>query len=269
MPTTDGAGVHLRRVIGQPLLRNFDPFLMLDHFHSDDPNAYIRGFPNHPHRGFETITLMRAGQMRHWDSKGNRGLIVGGGSQWMTAGRGIIHSEMPEQSEGLMSGFQLWLNLPAREKMRAFSYQDLEPERIATAPIGRDGALHLVAGQVDGLMGPMQDERDTEPFVATAVFEDDRPLDLEFPEHHSAFVFVSQGELEVGADAELVGEGRIALLGPGKRLQIRAPAQRSEAVIAAAKPLHEPIVQRGPFVMNTEAEIHQAFADYRAGRLDR
>jgi hypothetical protein len=271
VPTTDGAGVRLTRVIGQPALRNLDPFLMLDRFHSDDPGAYIRGFPDHPHRGFETVTVMLDGRMRHRDSRGNSGLIQGGGAQWMTAGRGIIHSEMPEQVQGLMSGFQLWVNLPAQEKLCPAAYQDLQPAQLAEARLTPAGSrVRLISGAVDGLSGPVR-ERPTQPVLMTALLEDDRPFELELPEGHTAFVFVSSGEVETGPEdgAKSVKEGTLAVLGNGNRLRVRATNQRSELLIAAARPLREPIAQYGPFVMNSEAELRQAFEDYRAGVLDK
>jgi redox-sensitive bicupin YhaK (pirin superfamily) len=270
MPTSDGAGVRLTRVIGQPALRHLDPFVMLDRFHSDDPGAYIAGFPDHPHRGFETVTVMLAGRMRHRDSRGNAGLITGGGAQWMTAGRGIVHSEMPEQDRGLMSGFQLWVNLPAKEKMAPQAYQDLAPARIAEERLDRNGSLlRVIAGRTSGVSGPVR-QRPTEPLLLTARLEDDRPLELEVAAGHTAFVFVSTGEVVIGPEpGTTVAQGSIALLGAGNRVRLRATNRRSEVLVAAGRPLHEPIVQRGPFVMNTEAEIEQAIADYRAGVLDR
>jgi redox-sensitive bicupin YhaK (pirin superfamily) len=271
MPTTDGAGVRLTRVIGQPALRNLDPFIMLDRFHSDDPGAYIAGFPDHPHRGFETVTVMLAGRMRHRDSRGNAGLITGGGAQWMTAGRGIVHSEMPEQERGLMSGFQLWVNLPAKDKLCPQAYQDLGPARIAEERLSGGGSrLRVIAGRVDGARGPVRD-RPTQPLLATVALEDDRPLRLPLPAEHTAFVFVTSGEVDIGPEgrATRVAGNNLAVLTPGTRLEVRATNRRSELLVAAGRPLREPIVQRGPFVMNTEAEIAQAIADYRAGILDR
>jgi hypothetical protein len=271
LPTTDGAGVRLTRVIGQPALRNLDPFLMLDRFHSDDPNAYIAGFPDHPHRGFETVTVMLDGHMRHRDSRGNSGLIRGGGSQWMTAGRGIIHSEMPEQERGLMSGFQLWLNLPAKEKLCPPSYQDLGPERLAEAKLSAAGSrMRVIAGRPNDLAGPVR-ERPTQPTLLTLTLEDDQPFELELPAEHAAFAFVHGGEVDLGPESKTkkVGADTLALLSPGKRLRVRATNQRSAVLVAAAKPMGEPIVQRGPFVMNTEAEIHRAIEDYRNGMLDK
>jgi quercetin 2,3-dioxygenase len=274
MATMDGAGVRLTRVIGQPALRHLDPFLMLDRFHSDDPGAYIAGFPDHPHRGFETVTVMLAGRMRHRDSRGNAGLITGGGAQWMTAGRGIVHSEMPEQERGLMSGFQLWVNLPAKEKLCPQAYQDLPPARIAEERLTGNGSLlRVIAGAVDGARGPVR-ARPTQPLLATVALEDDRPLRLPLPAEHTAFVFVAGGQVDIGPQRDrgritTVAGGNLAVLGPGTRLELRAANQRSQLLIAAGRPLREPIVQRGPFVMNSEAEIAQAIADYRAGILDR
>jgi redox-sensitive bicupin YhaK (pirin superfamily) len=265
--TSDGAGVRLTRVIGQPALRHLDPFVLLDRFHSHDPRDYAAGFPDHPHRGFETVTVMLEGHMRHRDSRGNAGLITGGGAQWMTAGRGIVHSEMPEQERGLMSGFQLWVNLPTREKLCPQAYQDLAPARIAEERLGRNGSvLRVIAGRTLGITGPVR-PRPTEPLLLTARLEDDQPLALELPPAHTAFLFVSTGEVTAGD--RVVPEGSLAVLGAGHRLRLRATNRRSELLVAAARPLHEPIVQRGPFVMNTEAEIEKAFADYRAGVLDR
>ncbi len=270
MPTKDGAGVELSRVIGQAALRNLDPFIMLDRFHSDEPGAYIRGFPDHPHRGFETVTVMLDGRMRHKDSRGNQGLITGGGSQWMTAGRGIVHSEMPEQERGLMSGYQLWVNLPAKEKMCPQYYQDLAPTALAESSLPTAaGRVRVISGDINGLAGPVR-TRPTQPILATAVLEDDRAFEVETPAEHTAFVFVGSGEVDLGPEnAETtVGVGRIAVLGAGDRIRMRA-RMRSDVLIAAGKPLREPIVQRGPFVMNTDAEIEKAWADYRAGVLDK
>ena len=270
MPTKDGAGVELSRVIGQAALRNLDPFIMLDRFHSDEPGAYIRGFPDHPHRGFETVTVMLDGRMRLKDSRGNQGMITGGGSQWMTAGRGIVHSEMPEQERGLMSGYQLWVNLPAKEKMCPQYYQDLAPTALAesTLPTAA-GRVRVISGDINGLAGPVR-TRSTQPILATAVLEDDRAFEVATPAEHTAFVFVGSGEVDLGPEnAETtVGVGRIAVLGAGERIRMRA-RMRSDVLIAAGKPLREPIVQRGPFVMNTDAEIEKAWADYRAGVLDK
>ncbi len=271
MPTTDGAGVRLTRVIGQPALRNLDPFILLDRFHSDEPGAYIRGFPDHPHRGFETVTVMLEGRVRHRDSRGNHGLITGGGAQWMTAGRGIVHSEMPEQVEGFMSGFQLWVNLPAREKMCPQLYQDLQPAQLTEERLGAGGSkVRVIAGRAGDLAGPVR-ERPTQPMLMTLSLSDERPFELETPPGHTAFAFVHRGAVEIGAEdrGTTVREGAIALLGPGALLRVVARGAASQVLVAAGRPIGEPIVQRGPFVMNTEEEIRRAWEDYRAGVLDR
>lgn len=268
IPTQDGAGVSLTRVIGQRALDHLDPFLLLDEIHSDDPNAYIRGFPDHPHRGFETITVMLEGRMRHRDSRGGHGLITGGGIQWMTAGRGIVHSEIPEQENGMLWGFQLWLNLPRAEKMCPQQYQDLAPERIAEERLAGGGRLRAIAGEVLGVEGPVE-PRATAPVLFTATLRDESPLVLDVPRDHSAFVFVQEGEVEVGPDGRTtrVPQDRIAILGPGTQLSVRARREHTGILVAAARPLREPIARRGPFVMSTQEELEQAFEDYRNGTL--
>jgi redox-sensitive bicupin YhaK (pirin superfamily) len=270
MPTTDGAGVRLLRVIGQPALRHLDPFVMLDRLFSDDPNAYIRGFPDHPHRGFETVSVMLDGRMRHRDSRGKHGLITGGGAQWMTAGRGIVHSEMPEQEQGLLSGFQLWVNLPANEKLCPQHYQDLAPDRLAEGKLSPAGSVaRVISGNVDGLVGPVR-PRPTRPTLLTLSLEDERPFVIDVPSDHTAFAFVHTGAAAIGPEnaAAPIGAGTLAVLGPGRRIRVQAQGERAGLLIAAGRPLHEPIVQSGPFVMSTEAEIEKAWADYRAGVLD-
>jgi redox-sensitive bicupin YhaK (pirin superfamily) len=278
MATSDGAGVKLSRIIGQPALRHLDPFVLLDRIHSDDPDAYVRGFPDHPHRGFETVTVMLEGRMRHRDSRGNRGLIGGGGAQWMTAGRGIVHSEMPEQETGVLHGFQLWVNLPAREKMCPQYYQDLQPAELAEASLSSAGSagsrVRVIAGSANGLSGPAHGpvrERPTEPTLLTLALTDDTPFELEVAGGHNVFAFVYAGSVVVGPEgtSTRVDEGTIAVLGPGNRVRLRATDESSGVLLAAGRPLGEPIVQRGPFVMNTEEEIARAFADYRAGVLDK
>ena len=268
--SVDGAGVHLTRIIGHSAITDLDPFVLLDRIHSSDPAEYVRGFPDHPHRGFETVTVMLEGRIRHRDSRGNHGVITGGGAQWMTAGRGIVHSEIPDQSEGLLSGFQLWVNLPAREKMRAQEYQDLAPARLAEARLSSAGSIaRVIAGDAAGALGPVL-ERATQPLLCTVTLEDDTPFVVDVPRAHNAFVFVHSGEIEIGSPARptLVKEGSIAILDGGSRIRLRANSRRSVALIAAGRPLHEPIVRRGPFVMNTAAEIEKAFDDYRRGTLD-
>jgi redox-sensitive bicupin YhaK (pirin superfamily) len=257
LPSVDGAGVKLLRILGQAAIRHLDPFVLLDRIHSDNPADYLAGFPDHPHRGFETVTIMLEGHMLHRDSRGNHGDIVGGGAQWMTAGRGIVHSEMPRQSSGTLSGFQLWVNLPSREKMRAPEYQDL-------GSVTRGGPYSLIAGEIDGLVGPVR-ERATQPLLFTAVLDDDRPISLTLPRGHNAMAFVFDGAIAIGRTR--VPSGSLAVLSPGNRLTLRAPDQRSGILVAAGRPLGEPIVQRGPFVMNSDEEIRRAWEDYRSGTL--
>ena len=262
--TSDGAGVKLTRVLTQDLQRRLDPFLMLDAFGSDKPGDYIAGFPDHPHRGFETVTYMLAGRMRHRDSAGNEGLLEGGGVQWMTAGRGVIHSELPEQSEGLMEGFQLWLNLPAKDKMQAPWYRDLQsaevPEWCEAGVTAR-----VIAGASHGVAGAVQREGTAALYLdihldAGASFE--QPL----PAAHNAFVYVYRGAVEIGGQA--VPMQRMAILANrGDGVRLTASAQGARALLIAGRPLQEPIVQHGPFVMNTRQEIFEAVEDFRAGRL--
>lgn len=261
--TSDGAGVKLTRVLTQDLQRRLDPFLMLDAFGSDSANDYIAGFPDHPHRGFETVTYMLAGRMRHRDSAGNVGLVQDGGVQWMTAGRGVIHSELPEQTEGLMEGFQLWLNLPAKDKMQAPWYRDLQS---ADLPEWHDAGVtvRVIAGASHGVAGAVQRDSTSPLYLdihlrAGAVFE--QPLAAV----HNAFVYVYRGAVMIGE--QVVPKQRMAILdnrGDGVRL---ASTQDVRLLLIAGQPLNEPIAQYGPFVMNTRQEIVQAVEDFSAGRL--
>ena len=263
-PTSDGAGVKLTRVLTQDLQRRLDPFLMLDAFGGDSADDYIAGFPDHPHRGFETVTYMLAGRMRHRDSAGNEGLLQSGGVQWMTAGRGVIHSELPEQSEGLMEGFQLWLNLPARDKMQPPWYRDIQSAEL---PEWHDDGVtvRVLAGASHGVAGAVQREGTQALYLdihleAGAVFE--QPL----PAAHNAFVYVYRGAVQIGAQA--VPQQRMAILAnSGDRVRATAAADGARLLLIAGQPLKEPIAQYGPFVMNTQAEIRQAVEDFRAGRL--
>jgi redox-sensitive bicupin YhaK (pirin superfamily) len=265
MAASDGAGVKLTRVIGQPALPDLDPFLMLDEFGSDDPQAYIAGFPDHPHRGFETVTYMLAGRMRHRDNKGNEGLLTAGSVQWMTAGRGIVHSEMPEQEEGLMQGFQLWLNLPARDKMTAPRYQDIPPDRIPLAAPAPGVEAKVIAGELFGAKGPVEAGA-TEPFYADVRLAAGAAVEAALPEGHNAFVYVYEGAAEVGQPAQVLERGTIAVLTPGAGVRL-ASAAGVRLILVAGKPLREPVAKYGPFVMNTENELRQAFADFQAGRF--
>jgi len=266
--TSDGAGVKLTRVIGTPDLRMLDPFLMLDVFGSDDPDAYIAGFPDHPHRGFETVTYMLAGQMRHGDNQGNSGLLRAGSVQWMTAGRGIVHSEMPEQTEGLMKGFQLWVNLPAKLKMTEPRYQNVEPEAVHVATLGEGVTAKVVAGELAGVRGPVETST-TEARFCDVTMAAGAEVTLPVPAGHNAFVLVFEGDADVGdaGGSKGVGTNDLAVLGPGTSVRVKAGAKGARLLLVAGKPLGEPVVAHGPFVMNTEAEIRQAITDFRAGRF--
>jgi hypothetical protein len=263
MAASDGAGVKLTRVIGQPQLPDLDPFLMLDEFGSDDPEAYIAGFPDHPHRGFETVTYMLAGRMRHRDNKGNEGLLTAGSVQWMTAGRGIVHSEMPEQEAGLMQGFQLWLNLPAKDKMTAPRYQDIAPERIPIAEPAPGVSAKVIAGELAGVKGPVEAGA-TEPFYADFHLDAAASVTVDLPAQHSAFAYVYEGAAGIGGHASL--RGTIAVLTPGDSVTLSSD-HGARLILVAGKPLREPVAKYGPFVMNTEGELRQAFADFQAGRF--
>jgi quercetin 2,3-dioxygenase len=263
-PTSDGAGVKLTRVLTQDLQRRLDPFLMLDAFGSDSADDYIAGFPNHPHRGFETVTYMLAGNMRHRDSAGNEGLLKDGGVQWMTAGRGVIHSELPEQSEGRMEGFQLWLNLPARDKMSAPWYRDIQNAEVPEWS-GSGVTARVIAGSSHGVQGAVQRDG-TEPLYLDLHLEAGASFEQPLPESHNAFVYVYRGAITIGEQA--VPVQRMAILrNAGDGVRITAGSESARAILIAGKPLKEPIVQYGPFVMNTQQEIFAAVEDFRAGRL--
>jgi redox-sensitive bicupin YhaK (pirin superfamily) len=265
MPASDGAGVKLNRVIGQPALPDLDPFLMLDEFGSDDPKAYIAGFPSHPHRGFETVTYMLAGRMRHRDNKGNEGLLTAGSVQWMTAGRGIVHSEMPEQEEGLMQGFQLWINLPARDKMIAPRYQDIAPDLIPTVNPAPGVAVKVIAGEFAGVRGPV-DPGATEPVYLDIALGAGATVLTPLPQGHAGFVYVYEGSAEVGQPPQVLAKGRIGVLSAEGPLGL-ASDDGCRLILAAGKPLREPVAKYGPFVMNSTQELREAVADYQAGRF--
>jgi len=267
-PTTDGAGVKLTRVIGVPGLDMLDPFLMLDEFRSDDPTAYIAGFPEHPHRGFETVTYMLAGRMRHRDHLGNVGLLEPGSVQWMTAGRGILHSEMPEQENGLLWGFQLWINLPARSKLCAPGYQDIAPDRIPEVALPGSGKLRVVAGTFANATGPVV-AADTSPLFLDVRLPANASVELPVPAGHSAFAFTYEGTVQVGTGsaAQAVTARELAVLGDGTSVRFATGNSAGSALLVAARPLREPVAKYGPFVMNTPQEIHEAIADFRAGRF--
>ena len=266
IPASDGAGVKLRRSLGASQLARHDPFLMLDEFYSDDPNDYLAGFPSHPHRGFETVTYMLDGHMQHQDSGGNTGDLGPGDVQWMSAARGIIHSEMPQQSEGRMRGFQLWLNLPAKEKMKPAAYRDIPAAAIPWAR-PRDGVeVKVIAGTLGDTAGPVQglstEARYFDIHLAPrAVFE--APL----PAGHNAFLYAYEGEAAVGEEKKPLPNRAAGLLSDGDSVRIEAGEKGARVLLLAGKPIREPVVQYGPFVMNTREEIEQAIADYQSGAL--
>jgi redox-sensitive bicupin YhaK (pirin superfamily) len=263
--TRDGAGVALRRTLGGRELPMLDPFLMLDEIHSDRPEDWQAGFPDHPHRGFETVSYLIAGTFEHADSVGNRGVIGPGAAQWMTAGRGIIHSEMPRQEPGRdLWGLQLWVNLPAADKMTRPRYQELAPAQIPLLDAG-GARVRLVAGSVDGRRGPIEDIR-VAPTMLDATLPPRGRLQLALPGGHAAFLQALSGEVAIGTRRQRVGDGALAVLGPGSALVVESDAGARILLLAAA-PIREPVARRGPFVMNTDEEIRQAISDYRSGRL--
>ena len=265
LPTSDGAGVKLTRLIGQPMLDMLDPFLLLDAFGSERGTDYIAGFPEHPHRGFETVTYMLAGRMRHRDNQGNSGLLVAGGAQWMTAGAGLIHSEMPEQSDGEMRGFQLWVNLPATHKMIAPRYQDIAPEQIPVLTPATGASVRLIAGEVFGARGPVRGIL-TQPLFVDIALATSATLTLTLPAAHTAFVHAFEGAgVQVG-DTWLAAQ-ELGVLGAGEQIELRAADAPTRLILVAAAPLHEPVARYGPFVMNTRAQIEQAVTDFRNGRM--
>ncbi len=265
-PTSDGAGVKLTRVLGQQLQRRLDPFLMLDAFGSDNPDDYIAGFPDHPHRGFETVTYMLAGRMRHRDSAGHEGLLQTGGVQWMMAGAGVIHSEIPEQQDGVMEGFQLWLNLPARSKMTPAWYRDIPSERIPEYSTADGAAVRVIAGSSNGVAGAVQRE-DTEPLYLDISLPTGGSFAARIPATHNAFVFVYRGSAKVGGKP--LASGSMGILSNGADtdgIEINS-GEGAKLILVAGKPINEPIVQYGPFVMNTQQEIFQAISDFREGHF--
>ena len=262
---SDGAGVKLRRSLGATQLARHDPFLMLDEFYSDDPDDYLAGFPSHPHRGFETVTYMLDGHMQHKDSGGNTGDLGPGDVQWMTAARGIIHSEMPQQTEGRMRGFQLWLNLPAKEKMKPAAYRDI-PARDIPSVVAGQSRVKVIAGSFNGTTGPVHGGT-TDPQYWDVHLEPGAVLEAPLPAGHNAFAYAYEGEAMVGADRKPLPHRAAGLLSEGDAVRIEAGGKGARLLLLAGKPLGEPMVQYGPFVMNTREEIEQAIADYQAGTL--
>ena len=260
---TEGAGVTVHRSIGTPALRNLDPFLMLDHFGSDNPDEYIAGFPDHPHRGFITFTYMLDGHMQHRDSMGNQGELKPGGVQWMKAASGVTHSEMPRQANGLMRGFQLWINLPAREKMSAPAYQEFSSASIPEVAL-EAGRVRVLAGEFKGTRGVIEDPS-TDVLYLDVSLPAHAAFSVPLDETRHAFVYVFEGSARL-AGVDLVSH-TLAVLGSGDTVDVTAGADGARFILVAGRPIGEPVVQVGPFVMNTRAEIEQAMADYRDGKL--
>jgi redox-sensitive bicupin YhaK (pirin superfamily) len=260
-PTTDGAGVSLQRALGHNALRILDPFLMLDEFQSDNPSDYLAGFPSHPHRGFETVTYMVQGAMEHQDSVGNKGRLTPGSAQWMTAGHGIVHSEMPKQESGLMWGYQLWVNLPAARKMIPPRYQDIPPAQIPEVELEK-GRMRVMAGTANGKTGPVSGI-DVDPLFLDLRLDNGAHEVVTVPTNHNAFAYVMQGSLKLGGRE--VRSGQLAVLSPGEAVTLEGLGGR--ALLLAGRPLNEPVSRWGPFVMNTDAEIRQAVDEYRNGTL--
>jgi redox-sensitive bicupin YhaK (pirin superfamily) len=267
IPASDGAGVKLRRSLGASQLARHDPFLMLDEFFSDNPEDYLAGFPAHPHRGFETVTYMLDGRMQHKDNHGNTGDLGPGDVQWMSAARGIIHSEMPQQTKGRMRGFQLWLNLPAKEKMKPAAYRDIGSSEI---PVVRKDGVHakVIAGKLGDTTGPIHGGS-TDPHYFDVHLAPGALFEEGLPAGHNAFLYVYEGEVLVGDERKPVAHRAAGLLSDGERVRIEASEAGARVLVLAGKPLREPVVQYGPFVMNTREEIEQAIADYQSGALSR
>ncbi len=264
--TSDGDGVQLTRIIGTSELDMLDPFLMLDAFGSDKPLDYIGGFPSHPHRGFETVTYMLAGKMRHNDSAGNEGVIEPGGIQWMTAGKGIIHSEMPEQDQGLLAGLQLWVNLPASEKMTEPKYQEYGKQDVPTEQDDDGIKINVIAGTTkNGTSGIIKNDI-INPIYWHVNINGHTDFNQLIPEGHNAFIYVLDGNISIGDDETNVNKGQLAVISNGSHVKLRSQ-DSGQFVLIAGKPLNEPVARGGPFVMNTKQEIYQAFADYKSGRL--
>lgn len=266
VPTSDGAGVRLTRVLTQPLQRRLDPFLMLDAFRSDNADDYIGGFPDHPHRGFETVSYMIAGRMRHHDSAGNAGLLGPGGVQWMTAGSGLIHSELPEQEAGLMEGFQLWLNLPAKDKMIAPNYRDIPSASIPEYTTDDGIRVRVIAGASHGLAGAVQRPQ-TEPLYLDLHLPAGSRFVQAVPAGHNAFTYTYRGKVSIGG-TEVADRQMAILANDGAGEVCIEAAEAARVLLIAGRPLHEPIAQYGPFVMNTGEQLQQTLRDYQAGKFE-
>lgn len=266
IPASDGDGVRLTRVIGSPALNMLDPFLLLDVFETEEPQDYVGGFPTHPHRGFETVTYLLNGRMRHKDNAGHEGVIEPGGVQWMTAGSGILHSEMPEQENGLLKGFQLWVNLPAAEKWNRPAYQEYEAARIPVADLADSGWVRVIAGETDkGTTGPIVDKT-TRPLFLDVRLSANQIFTQSVPAEFNGFVWVIEGQVSIAGQS--LARNRIGILGEGDMARLQAGSDGARFLLVAGKPLGEPVARGGPFVMNTKEEVMEAFQDYRNGRCE-
>lgn len=266
IPATDGDGVKMTRIIGSPELNMLDPFLLLDVFESDHAEDYIGGFPPHPHRGFETVTYLLAGRMRHKDNAGHEGVIEAGGVQWMTAAKGIVHSEMPEQEDGLLQGFQLWVNLPASEKMNEPAYQEFPAKDIAIEKRDDGTEVRVIAGSTDqGTKGPVNNPHVNPVYMDVSLGKGQHfEQSIEFD--HNAFIFVIEGELIIGSKNQTLSERQLGILQDGDSVLVAA-SEDSRFLLVAAQPLNESVARGGPFVMNTKAEVLQAFEDFQNNRI--
>lgn len=267
--TSDGAGVNLHRSLGSYQLPTFDPFLLLDEFKSKNPDDYLAGFPSHPHRGFETVTYMLEGQMKHEDSNGNQGIIRSGGVQWMTAGRGIIHSEMPLQENGLMWGFQIWVNLPAREKMKSPHYQNIDPEAIPEIPLDNGGLIRVIAGESRGIKG-IVDGVEVDPLLLDIHLKQSSQFTQVISAGYNSLIYVYKGSGGIeggGSHIQKIREGQLGVLSKGTAIKIATDSDSIRLLILSGKPINEPIARHGPFVMTNQDEIKQAIEDYRSGRF--
>ncbi|OUS38779.1 quercetin 2,3-dioxygenase ['Osedax' symbiont bacterium Rs2_46_30_T18] len=264
VPASDGAGVKLTRIIGGGEVDMLDPFLMLDCFESDNPDDYLAGFPTHPHRGFETVTYLLNGRMRHKDNRGNEGVIAPGGVQWMTAGKGIMHSEMPEQQDGLLKGFQLWVNLPASAKMTEPAYQEFPAEQVALEQRDDGTVIRVISGVTDrGTSGPVENQY-TEPTYLDVSLKAGAVFSQSIPAGHNSFVYVIEGQLQIAGRS--LSAKKLGVFGAGDEIELHSDVE-TRLLLVAAKPLNEPVARHGPFVMNTHAQIIQAVEDYHSGKF--
>ena len=265
--TSDGDGVNMVRLIGTQQLDHVDPFLLLDAFGSDEPNDYIGGFPSHPHRGFETVTYLLAGKMRHKDNAGNEGVIEPGGVQWMTAGKGIVHSEMPEQEDGLLAGFQLWVNLPAANKMTVPAYQEFSADDVPVEHWENGTEIRVITGKThNGTEGPVKNTYVSPLFMDVSLHKG-KAFEQTIDAEDNTLIYVIEGALSIGIEEQTLAENNIGILERGEQISVTSNTDQSRFIVISAKPLNEPIARGGPFVMNTEAEVQQAFSDYRKGNF--